>query len=382
MALRAVVPRDPHEAHRVASPLEAFTDLCFVVAISQAAGLVHHHAETGHVLATVGGFLAAFFGIWWAWLNFAWFCSAYDNDDVGHRVLSLIQVLGSLIFAAGITRMFDGEFRIGVAGYVVMRLALVVQWLRAAAGDPDRRTTALRYVVFISIVQLGWVAFLALPPDLSWPAFVLLAIADMSVPALAERAGGTPWHAHHIAERYGLFFIIVLGETVLSTTLAIQEAIDAKHPAPELAFVVIGGILIIFSAWWLYFSRAAGDVLEGNDVAYAWGFGHYFIFASGALIGAGLAVRVDFRSGHAAIGSFESAALVTLPVVALLGSLWWVSIRLHDSSIRTWLPFGVAMLACAGATFGPAPELVTGLICVALLAVELRLTSESEPNGT
>lgn len=378
MALRAVIPRDPLEQHRVASPLELFTDLCFVVAISQAAGLVHHNAADGHIVMTIVGFAAAFFGIWWAWLNFAWFCSAYDNDDVAHRVLSLVQVIGSLIFAAGVTRMFDGDFRIGVAGYVVMRLALVVQWLRAAAGDPARRSTARRYALFISIVQLGWVALLLLPSDLTWPAFVVLAIADMSVPALAERAGGTPWHPHHIAERYGLFFIIVLGETVLSTTLAIQGAIDAEHPAPELTYVVLGGLLIIFSMWWLYFSREAGDVLAANATAYAWGFGHYFIFGSGALIGAGLAVRVDFRSGHAEIGAYESAALVTLPVVVLLASLWWVSIRLHDSSVRTWGPFGVAMVACAASTFGPAPELVAGLICVSLLAAELRLTA-AEP---
>ena len=376
MALRAVVPRDPQEQNRVAPPLELFTDLCFVVAISQAAGLVHHNAADGHILTTIAGFAAAFFGIWWAWLNFAWFCSAYDNDDVAHRILSLVQVLGSLIFAAGVTRMFDGDFRIGVTGYVVMRLALVIQWLRAAAGDPDRRTTALRYAAFISIVQVGWVVFLLLPSNLTWTAFVLLAIADMSVPALAERSGHTPWHPHHIAERYGLFFIIVLGESVLSTTIAIQSAIDEKHPAPELTFVVLGGILIIFSMWWLYFSREAGDVLSNVDNAFAWGFGHYFIFASGALIGAGLAVRADFRSGHADIGAYESAALVTLPVVVLLASLWWVSIRLHDSSIRTWLPFGLAMIACAAATYAPASELVTGLICVALLVVELRLTAD------
>lgn len=381
MALRPVVPRDPLEQHRVASPLELFTDLCFVVAISQAAGLVHHNVADGHILTTIAGFTAAFFGIWWAWLNFAWFCSAYDNDDVGHRVLSLVQVLGSLIFAAGVTRMFDGDFRIGVTGYVVMRLALVVQWLRAAAGDPSRRDTALRYAAYISVVQVCWVGFLAVPAGATWPVFVLFAIADMAVPALAERAGHTPWHPHHIAERYGLFFIIVLGESVLSTTLAIQKAIDEKHPEPELAFVVLGGILIIFSMWWLYFSREAGDVLSNVDNAFAWGFGHYFIFASGALIGAGLAVRVDFRSGHAEhIGDYESAALVTLPVVVLLASLWWVSIRLHDRSVRTWGPFGLAMIACAAATYAPAPELVTGLICVALLVVELRLTAD-DPVG-
>jgi len=376
MAWRAVVPRDPGEEHRGASPLELFTDLCFVVAIAQAAGQVHHNAAEGHVLATIAGFSAAFFGIWWAWVNFAWFCSAYDNDDVGHRVLSLVQVLGSLIFAAGVTRMFDGDFRIGVTGYVVMRLALVAQWLRAAAGDPNGRATALRYAFGITIVQAGWVALLAVPEAWRWPAFVVGAGAELLVPVFAERAGRTPWHPHHIAERYALFYIIVLGETVLSATIAIQRAIDQEDPAPELAYVVLGGVLIVFSMWWLYFARDAAEVLTGNDVAYAWGFGHYFIFSSGALIGAGLAVRVDFWGHEAHVGAHTSAALVTLPVAALLAALWAISIRLHDSSIRTWLPFGFAIVACGAATFGPAPELVTGLICVALLVTELRLTGK------
>lgn len=377
MVLRAVVPRDPGEQHRTASPLEAFTDLCFVVALAQAAGLVHHHAADGQVLSTLAGFVAVFFGIWWAWLNFAWFCSAYDNDDVGHRVLSLIQVLGSLIFAAGVTRMFDGDFRLGVTGYAVMRLALVVQWLRAAAGDPARRTTALRYAAGIFVVQVGWVSFLALPAGMKWSAFAVLAVIDMCVPAFAERTGSTPWHPHHIAERYGLFYIIVLGESVLSATIAIQQAIDAEHPAPELAFVVLGGILIIFSVWWLYFSRDAAEVLTRQATALGWGFGHYLIFASGALIGAGLAVRVDYRSGETDLGAYESAALITIPVAVLLASMWIVSIRLHDRSIRTWLPFAVAVLACAATTFAPTPELITGLICVGLLTTELRLTAVS-----
>ena len=103
-----------------------------------------------------------------------------------------MQVLGSLIFAAGVTRMFDGDFRIGVTGYVVMRLALVAQWLRAAAGDPNRRVTALRYALGITIVQAGWVAFLAVPEAWRWPAFVVGAFADLLVPIFAERAGRTP----------------------------------------------------------------------------------------------------------------------------------------------------------------------------------------------
>jgi low temperature requirement protein LtrA len=47
-----------------------------------------------------------FFGIWWAWMNFSWFASAYDTDDVPYRLAVLVQMTGVLIYAAGIPRVF------------------------------------------------------------------------------------------------------------------------------------------------------------------------------------------------------------------------------------------------------------------------------------
>lgn len=370
-----MVPRDPHEDHRVATPLELFTDLCFVVAIAQAAGAMHHEASAGHIGQGLVHFFMVFFAIWWAWLNFAWFSSAYDNDDVFHRVMTLVQVAGSLILAAGVPRLFEDDFTLVVVGYVVMRIALVIQWLRAAQSHPEGRATALRYAFGITAVQVLWVGYQFVPDD-SKPWFFLLGVAaEISVPVWAERAGTTPWHPHHIAERYGLFLIIVLGETVLSTTFAIQEAIDGDYPVAELAGIVIGGLLIIFSAWWLYFSREAGELLTGNDVGYLWGFGHYFIFASGALIGAGLAARVDYLTHHSeGLSDIASSALVTGPAAAFLAALWIILVRLHDPSVRTWGPFALAIVLILGSTFVPGTVLIAGLICVALLVVELRVT--------
>ena len=119
-----LLPRDPREAHRVASPLELFTDLCFVVAISQAPSSLH--LSEGHGVRGFVGFAMVFFAIFWAWLNFSWFASAYDNDDVGYRLLTLLRVLGSLVLAAGIPGMVDGDFALGVLGYLIMRSSLVV----------------------------------------------------------------------------------------------------------------------------------------------------------------------------------------------------------------------------------------------------------------
>ena len=144
-------------------------------------------------------------------------------------------------------------------------------------------------------------------------------MAELLVPAWAERAGITPWHPHHIAERYSLFYIIVLGETVLSTTVAIQQALTAHELHAGLISVIAGGVLIVFSLWWLYFSRNDGEALARvhdryNRDTYLWGYGHYVLFASGAAIGAGLAARVDVWRHNSASSHLETAFAVTVPV--------------------------------------------------------------------
>jgi low temperature requirement protein LtrA len=379
--VRPLGPRDPHESHRVASPLELFTDLCYVVAIAQAAVGLEHEIAHGQVANGLIWFGASFFAIFWAWLNFVWFNSAYDPDDTVHRVLTLLQIFGSLVLAAGVPDIFDHDFTLGVVGYVIMRIGLVLMWMRAAAGHPERRRTALRYVAGLVAVQVAWVAALvATGGDLPIWLFVVLAALDFAVPVVAEAAGTTPWHPHHIAERYGLFFIIVLGETILSVTIALQKAFAEEHPPAELWYVVAGGVMMTFSLWWLYFARENADVLVSNAVGYVWGFGHYVIFGAAAAVGAGLSARIAFYGHHAEVSDVVSSAFVTVPVAAALAALWVVSVRLHDASVRTAGPFALAIVAAVALTFVPMSELWVGLACVALLAVELRLTT-SDADG-
>ena len=375
--VRAVLPRDPRESHRVATPLELLTDLCFVVAVAQAALTFHHAINENHLADGVIGFALAFFAIWWTWLNFTWFASAYDNDDAIYRLLTIGQIVGSLVLAVGVPRLSE-DATLVVVGYVIMRIALVGQWLRAARHDADRRSTCLRYAAGITLVQLLWIATLFLPHSWFLVEFMILVVAELAVPVLAERIGGTTWHADHIAERYSLFFIIVLGENVLSVATGIENALTDRADFTDVAAVAVAGVLIVFSCWWIYFSRSAAAVLErhrrsGTGQNFLWGFGHYLIFASTAAIGSGLAARVDYRThvGHAS--SLASAAVLTVAAAVLLSSIWFLHLREHDRSVRTAWPFGVAVLAVLTSTLTPYPELITGVVCGLLLAAEIRV---------
>ena len=97
-----MVARDTEESHRASTPLELLFDLCFVVAISQASGRLHHGLEEGRIGFTIVHYLMVFFAIWWAWVNFTWFASAYDVDDVLYRLTTLVVITGALILAAGV----------------------------------------------------------------------------------------------------------------------------------------------------------------------------------------------------------------------------------------------------------------------------------------
>ena len=164
--LRRMRPRDPSELHRVATPLELLFDLTFVVAVARAAAALAG-AITENELHHVVGYLMVFFAIWWAWMNFTWFASAYDCDDAVYRVLTLVQMAGVLVLAAGVDEAFaEEDFKTVTLGYVLMRVAMVIQWLRAAAADPERRNTNLGYAAGIFVVQVGWIARLALPDAL------------------------------------------------------------------------------------------------------------------------------------------------------------------------------------------------------------------------
>jgi low temperature requirement protein LtrA len=218
--LRRARARDPHERHRVATPLELLYDLTFAVAFGQAGGLFAHEVMQGHLATGTKGYLIASFAILWAWTNFTWYASAFDPDDWLHRLLTTVQMIGVVVLALGMAPFFHSltephpDNALMVAGYVVMRVAMVAQWARVAAQDPAHRPVALKFAGYILLVQLLWVVLLV--AQTSWTAFVVGAAAAMVVevgtPVLLERRYGTPWHPHHLAERYSLLAIITLGE--------------------------------------------------------------------------------------------------------------------------------------------------------------------------
>jgi low temperature requirement protein LtrA len=371
--LRRMVGRDPDEPNRASTPLELLFDLTFVVAFSQAGAQTAHLLELGHWGPAIGGFLFAVFAIWWAWINYSWLASAYDNDDIFFRVATMVEMLGVLILALGLPDLFhsldEGEHvdnGVVVAGYVVMRVATIALWLRAAKHDTARRRTALTYVVFVSVTQLGWIVliFVNLPVGPTIGFTLLLIALELVGPYVAEhgREGGTPWHAHHIAERYGLLVIITLGEIILGTIVAISAVIDEQDWSVEAVVVAFGGTALAFGLWWVYFTMPSGKVLQRyRERGFVWGYAHYFIFVALAGAGAGLHVAAYEIEGVAHIGIVQALLTVVVPVgifMVALFTIYSLLLRQFDP-FHIWLFIGSVVLlvlavvaVAAGASFG------------------------------
>ncbi len=322
--------RATDEPHRVSSQLELLFDLTFVIAV---AALTERFADAlGHGRASeqIVPFLQVFFAIWWAWANFTWFASAFDTDDVPFRLMTAVQMAGVLVLAAGVPAALDhGDYGAVTLGYLIMRLGLLSQWLRVALEDPSSRGTALRWATGIAILEVGWLLRLRLDDagvlsDRALLAiFGMLVVCELAVPLWAERTQPTSWHPHHIAERYGLFAIILLGESVFAASTGVQRALAAGGVSAPLVTIGISALVLVLALWWLYFLHPAGEGLAAHrDRSYLWGYGHYGIFAALGAIGAGLSIAVEQTGGHVVVSSVAVGYAVAVPVAVFLVLVW------------------------------------------------------------
>jgi low temperature requirement protein LtrA len=195
---------------------------------------------------------------------------------------------------------------------------------------------------------------------------------ELLVPVWAERAERTTWHPQHITERYGLFTIIVLGESILSLSLGIRSVLEAGEFSIKLIGIITGGLLILFSLWWSYFDLPMYTMLSSFSRVFLWGYGHYFIFASAAAVGAGLALEIEYATHHTEISAVTAGAAVAIPAAIYLALLWLLYAAYHNPHPvqKFAIPFAV-LLILTTPYWGEQTALWVGLILVGLLAYKL-----------
>jgi low temperature requirement protein LtrA len=383
--------RATDEPHRASSQLELLFDLTFVVAISRLTAPLADRIANGEGLRALTPFLQVFFAIWWAWMNFTWFASSYDTDDVGFRLLTLLQMVGVLVLAAGVpTALNNNDFLAVTVGYLILRVGLVALWLRVAIEDSASRAIALRYAAAIASLGIAWMLGLVLAEvgGLSQGSrlsmFVGLVVLELSVPLWLERKRRASWHPHHIAERYGLFAIILLGECIFAGSSKVETAVAGDGVSAALVTIAVAGLVVVFALWWLYFLEPAGEGLARNrDRAFLWGcFGQYGVFAALAGFGAGLEVAIDQAGNHLRVSPIAASYAVAAPVGLFLVLVWAVATPIVDRSVvRPVVILGAAaviLILPLSADFTGAAAVLAAIavVCATMIAAILKATTQ------
>ena len=365
-----MLPRDPAQPHRTASTLELFFDLVFVVAVSIASAQLHHALSHGDFVHGITSYAMVFFALWWAWMNFTWFATSFDTDDWLYRVTTIVQMGGVLVFASGIPAAFEhGDFTVPVLGYIVMRIAMVAQWLRASRGAGELRSATRRYAFGIAAVQVLWVLFLLIPAGAAQlVAFVVFALIEISVPVFAEYRRQTPWHPHHITERYGLFTLIVLGESLLASANAIIDASHELESFVPLISISVLTLAVTASLWWIYFWPPHHRAITTFGRSLRYGYTHYVVFAAAAAFSAGIEVELDVLTGESHLSNVVASFTVTIPIAIFLLGIWWVAIRENaDRVVNAVVPIGALVVLLDPIL--PIPVAISALVLVAIVVV-------------
>jgi low temperature requirement protein LtrA len=307
-------------------------------------------AQELHDDVTVKGilvFCALFVPIWWAWMGFTWYATAFDNDDVIFRLAYLGVMLLVIIVAASIEDVKGDATEAFVIAYASMTAVLAALWLRAryhATGGPRRFTT--RYAVGNAVGSLIWFGSVAFePPTQHWiwvaAMLVLLTTPVVAVRSMAEQS----FDSIHIPERYGLFTLIVLGESIVVVAAGIAEF----NLETDVLLTAAVGFGIAACAWWVYFDYMDASALSRNTLlpAFVWGYGHLLIFAGIAAASVGVQLGVEAAVQEDAMRAEERAILAggLAAYLFAIGAIRWVTVKRVDATVAA--RFLVAALAVA-----------------------------------
>ena len=288
--LRNLTPEQRSE-ERTSTPLELFFDLCFVVAVAALARGLHDEPNLGGALR----FLGLFVPVWWSWMIFTWYATAFDND-VPYRVTLLAAMLSMLGLAASVGEVgVEPDAAVSfVLAYASMRLLMTGLFLRALRHVlASLRPFVILYAAGNALGAAIWLSSLLVPEPGRYAVWAAGLFVELLGPILAVRTLSNPrvsFHPRHIAERYGLFTIIVLGESVLAVVVGTADT-DWE---PSAVLTAVFGFVVAACVWWLYFDHVGSSGIElGPRPAFYWGYGHFAVYAGIAAFGVGAQLAIE-----------------------------------------------------------------------------------------
>jgi low temperature requirement protein LtrA len=378
-ALRNVVrpPELNTEDSRSASRLELFFDLAFVLVVAELAIEFRNDVTLHGELLFAGLFTI----VWWSWVSSTLYANRFDHDDVLYRLYKLGSMAAVIGLAASATDATGERFGVFVACQLLLRAALLLQYHRAYRHVPDARAIARLYLLGTAIGAALWTVSLLVPRPVGFTLWGAAVLVEALVPLVATRhSADVPLHVEHLPERFALFVILVLGESVAGIAHGLSDATwtPSAIPVAVLSFVLAAAL------WWSYFDLAGARAKrllnevggeQGDRSHDVYVFGQLPLTLTLATIGAGVELAV-VQSGEGEV----PAGTRLLLAGGVAGYL--VSMTLTDSGMSRgarkgwWWPLAAAALAALDAVLELPAVVVVGALAALVVAVVVVGTAE------
>ncbi len=331
---------------RRASWLELFFDLIFVAAVAQ----VSVPLTLDYTLHGLARYALMFLLIWWAWLGHTMYSSRFDSDDILHRVLTFVQMFAAAAMAANAKAAFDSRDSAGfAAAYAVLRTVQSIQYFRARRLRATRQLTTL-YAFGFGLAALGWGVAAVVPIPNRFYVWTVALIVDLSTPWVAARyTHKFPPHPEHLPERFGLFTIILLGESVA----AVMRGMESQESWPVTAAIsALSGLGLAFGYWWWYFDIAKGagerrvQSRRSLGAFHLWTYTHFPLYLSIAVVGVGVEHVISLPAGSH-LHREDSLILISSGILVML--LLQIVGLTSDAERKTLFVSGPSIVLCGAA---------------------------------
>ncbi|MEA3502661.1 MAG: low temperature requirement protein A [Actinomycetota bacterium] len=258
MRFAAVSPprlRTLEESERSATWLELFYDLAFVAAVAMMGTRLVH----GVTWASLASYLAYFALVWWLWASHTFYADRYDTDDLIYRLLAGAQMVGVVLIAVSVSLGEAGSTMVFAIGYTAVRLILLALYARAYKYVPATRELVRGYLIGFGSASALWLVSIVVPEPYRFWLWGIAFAVDLATPYVLRRAqAAAPLDVSHLPERFGLFTILVLGESIVAVTVGLS------HVPWQLSTTLVGilGLGTATCLWWINFDHLDGSVVR------------------------------------------------------------------------------------------------------------------------
>jgi len=339
-----------------------------------------HRLLLNHTWAGAAAFVGLFVPLWWSWAGSTFYADRFDTDDLGQRLLAVAQMVAIALMAASISGNASDSSVAFAASFLLARAVLLGMYVRAYRHIPVSRDLVAGYLRGFTVGALPWVISLWVPEPWRYVLWGLGLAIDVATPFILRRVQAkVPLSVTHLPERFGLFTILVLGESIAAAVAGLSDFEWQRNTTIGLVIAVITAT----GLWWLYFDNIEGSVVRrraGQRTAWkptVWIYSHLPLAIGLTASGIGLEFLVA-QEGE----DLRWVAIIGVIVAFIAMAVIHIATERHDqrrnalqASIR--LTAALVVLVIGFMSAGWATNvilLMLALICAAQIAIDLALT--------